>query len=162
MILDFVLLCLKFLAFIFLVNMAIALILTLTEMFLILKKKQLHKSNIYGTMLLILFPITLVLNVLLYTDLLISFSPVNATEELSRTRLLFVLIPLLIGRSLMSHISNTSKRNFQPDVSTGKITNFIPTYINFGLIVLMILQSISLINPSAIRYLIIVYNYILV
>ena len=49
-------------------------------------------------------------------------------EILSRVQLLFVLIPISIGISLMKSIANNSDRNFKQDYSKGIVTNFIRKY----------------------------------
>ena len=161
MIVDFVLICFKFIGFLFLINLCLGLIVTLTEMLLVHKKIQLHKSGFYSSMLLILFVLTFFLNVLIYTYLLKMFVSFNNVEILSRVEISFILIPLSLGISLMKSIANTSKRNFKQDFSKGIITNFIYGYISFGIVILIILQIILLIAPSIMKNLIIFYNYFL-
>lgn len=161
MIIDFVIICFKFIGILFLMNASIGLIVTITEMLLIRKQIQLHKSGFYSSMLLIIFVLTLFLNVLIYTYLLKMFISFNNVEILSRVEILFILIPLSIGISLMKSIANTSERNFKQDFSKGIITNFISGYISFGIVILIILQIILLIAPSVMKNLIIFYNYLL-
>lgn len=161
MIIDFVIICFKFIGILFLMNASIGLIVTLTEMYLIRKEIQLHKSGFYSSILLIFFVLTFFLNVLIYTYLLKMFVSFNNVEILSRVEILFILIPLSLGISLMKSIANTSKRNFKQDFSKGIITNFIYGYISFGIVILIILQIILLIAPSVMKNLIIFYNYFL-
>lgn len=161
MIFDFVIICFKFIGFLFLINLGIGLIQTLTELILVHKQIQLHKSGFYSGMLIILFILTLFLNVLIYTYLIKMFTSFNQVEILSRMQLLFMIVPISIGISLMKSIANTSERNFKQDFSKGIITNFIPAYINFGVMILIILQVIFIIAPSVIKYLIFFYNYLL-
>ena len=161
MIIDFVIICFKFIGILFLMNASIGLIVTLTEMFLIRKEIQLHKSSFYGSMLLILFVLTLFLNVLIYTYLLKTSAIFYQVEILSRVQLLFMLIPLLTGISLIKSIANTSDRSFKQNYSKGIITNYISGYINFGVAILIILQIILLIAPSLMKYLMLFYNHLL-
>ena len=161
MIIDFVIICLKFIGFLFLINSGIALLFTLIEIRLTLKQIQLHKSSFYSSMLLVLFILTLFSNVLIYTYLIKMFTFFYHVEILSRVQLLFVLIPISIGISLMKSIANNSDRNFKQDYSKGIVTNFISGYINFGIMILIILELILLISPSIMKYLILFYNYIL-
>lgn len=161
MIIDFVIICLKFIGFLFLINAGIALMFTLIEIRLVIKQIQLFKSSFYGSMSLLLFVLTLFLNVLIYTYLLKMFTFFDNAETLSRVQLLFMLIPLLIGISLMKSIANYSDSNFKQDFSKGIVTNYISGYINFGVMILIILQIVLLIAPSLMKYLIIFYNYLL-
>ena len=161
MIIDFVIICFKFIGILFLMNASIALLFTFIEIRLTLKQIQLHKSNFYSSMLLILSILTLFLNVLIYTYLLKTSTIFYQVEILSRVQLLFMLIPLLTGISLIKSIANTSDRSFKQDYSKGIVTNYISGYINFGVAILIILQIILLIAPSLIKYLMLFYNYLL-
>ena len=160
MIIDFLIICFKFIGLLFLINSGIALLFTLIEIRLTLKQIQLHKSSFYSSMLLILFILTLFSNVLIYTYLIKMFTFFYNVETLSRVQLLFVLIPISIGISLMTSIANTSDRNFKQDYSKGIVTNFISGLINFGIMILMILELILLIAPSLMKYLMLFYNYV--
>ena len=160
MIIDFLIICFKFIGLLFLINSGIALLFTLIEIRLTLKQIQLHKSSFYSSMLLILFILTLFSNVLIYTYLIKMFTFFYNVETLSRVQLLFVLIPISIGISLMTSIANTSDRNFKQDYSKGIVTNFISGLINFGIMILMILELILLIAPSLMKYLMLSYNYV--
>ncbi len=161
MIIDFVIICFKFIGILFLMNASIALLFTFIEIRLTLKQIQLHKSSFYSSMLLILSILTLFLNVLIYTYLLKTSTIFYQVEILSRVQLLFMLIPLLTGISLIKSIANTSDRSFKQDYSKGIVTNYISGYINFGVAILIILQIILLIAPSLMKYLMLFYNYLL-
>lgn len=161
MIVDFIIICFKFIGFLFLINAGIALLFTLIEIAVTLKKIQLHKSSFYSSLILILFIITLFSNIFIYTYLLQKFTSFNNVEILSRIQLSYMLIPLFTGISLMRHSANTSKRNFKQDYSKGIVTDFISGFINFGVMILIILQIILLIAPSLMKFLIVFYNFIL-
>lgn len=161
MIIDFVIICFKFIGFLFLINVGIALMFSLIEVAVTLKKIQLHKSSFYSSLVLILFIITLFSNVFIYTYLLQMFTSFNHVETLSRIQLLFMLIPILTGVSLMKSIANTSDRNFKQDYSKGIVTDYISGYIYFGIMILVLLQIILLIAPSLMKYLLFFYNYLL-
>lgn len=161
MFIDFVIICFKFIGFLFLINSGIALLFTFIEIRLTLKQIQLQKSNFYINMLMALFILAFFSNVLIYTYLIKMFAFFYNVEILSRVQLLFVLIPVLIGMSLMTSIANTSDRSFKQDYSKGIVTNFISGLINFGIMILMILEIVLLIVPGFMKYLMLFYNYIL-
>ena len=159
MIVDFIILCLKFIGLLFIVNFCLGIIFTLIEAFFLQKKIVLNQSNLYVILIIIIFLSSIVLNVLIYTRLTIMFASLNHTEVLTRMQLLLMLIPLFLGISLMNSIANHSERNFEPNYSQGKIKTFIPGYINLGLLAMIVLQVILLIAPSVMKNLIVFYNY---
>lgn len=160
MIIDFGIICLKYIGFLFLINFGIGFLFSLIEILIKVKKIQLHKSSFFSGIVLILFIITLFSNVFIYTYLIKNFILFYHVETLSRIQLLFMIIPLLVGISLMSSIANNSDRNFRQDFSNGIISNNISGFIKFGIMILILLQIVLLIAPSLIKYLIIFYDYI--
>ena len=161
MFLDFVIICFKFVGLIFLINAGIALIFTFIEIRLTIKQIQLHKSNFHINLILILYAITLFSNIFIYSYLIKQFTLYYQVEILTRVQLIFLFIPILIGISLMKSIANNSDRNFKQDYSKGIVTNYISGYINFGVLILIILQVVIIIAPSLMKYLILLNNYLL-
>ncbi len=161
MIVDFILLCLKFIGILFVINFCLGTIFTLIEAFLLQKKVLLNQSKFYTTVILVLYLLSVVLHILIYTRLTIMLASLNHTEVLSRIQLLLALIPLFLGISLMTAIANHSERNFEPNFSKGQIKTFIPAFINFGLLTLIVLEVVLFIAPSVMKNLIVFYNYFL-
>lgn len=159
MIVDFILVCLKFIGILFVVNFCLGTMFTLLEVFLLMKKEKLNHSKFYTTAIFVSFLSSIVLNILIYTRLTIMLASINHTELLTRMQLLLMLIPLFLGISLMTAIANHSERSFEPNFSKGQIKTFIPGIINFGLLTLIILQVVLLISPNVMKNLIVFYNY---
>lgn len=160
MIIGFVIICFKFIGFLFLINSSIGLIFTLIEAFFF-RNVQLNKSKFYAPIGLIFIILTIVSHVLIYSYLARIFSSLYSTVILTRWQLLLMLIPLFIGISLLNSIAKHSERNFEIDYSRGKIINFIQTFLNVAMLTLLALQVVLLFVPSVIKNLISFYGYIL-
>ncbi|MGL2992943.1 hypothetical protein [Flavobacterium sp. TSSA_36] len=152
MILDFIIICAKFVGFLILLKFIMVLLILSIEMFFKRKEIPLYKSNFYTYSRIILQIANFILHVLLYAYLVKTFGAFYGTEILSRKQLLFLFIPLLIGISLMIAIAKESDRKFKPDFSNQNITNSVSAFIDSGLLTLVVLQLILLFFPSTIKY----------
>lgn len=158
MIVDFVIIFVKFIVLLFVVNFVVGTLFTLIEL-TFFKRTELDKSNLYLILGFVFMFLNIVANVLIYRYLTHAFLVLFSESVLSRLQVLLMFVPLLSGISLLNSIANQSMRSFTPNIEQGKSINMVVGFINISVITLFAVQIISLIYPNSIELLFKYFNF---